>query len=460
MREVLLEADNSALNLTIGNLWTNIWQISWPMLLIMIFNFLVGFADVYVAGYIGPNVQAAVGFVSQLYFFIIIIANAISMGTLALISRAVGAGDRKKALEISRQSLIFSLLVAAGLSAFGYLFRGEIIAIAGFPAEIRSIAETFLSIFALSLGPSYIVIISNAVFRASGEVKKPLATMFFVSLLNIVGDFVLVLGISPFPKMGYAGIALSTALSMTAGMVINMLFFTGGWWRPFFSGPWSISAEAVRKIVRLGWPAGLLQIAWNAGTIILYNILSRLGDASVTAMAAITNGLRIEAVIYLPAFAFNMAAAVLIGHNLGAGNSERAEKVGWRMARVGVVLVSLMALVIFIWAERFASMLTSSPSVLEETARYLRLNMLSEPFMALSAVLGGGLQGAGDMRGTMWVIIIAMWFIRLPLAYFFGLVLPYGATGVWTAMIISMAFQGILMTLRFRNGAWRQLKFD
>ncbi len=213
-------------------------------------------------------------------------------------------------------------------------------------------------------------------------------------------------------------------------------------------------------IINLSWPAALLQIAWNAGSIVLYNILGRLGNASVTALASITNGLRIEAIIYLPAFALNMAASVLVGQNLGAGNTNRAENLGWKIALSGVILMSLMAVVTFIWAEKFAAILTKNPEVLEETTRYLRINMLSEPFMALSVVLAGGLQGAGDTKGTMWVIIIAMWVIRLPLAYFFSLILNYGATGVWVAMVISMTVQGILMTWRFHKGHWKELKAD
>jgi MATE family multidrug resistance protein len=80
--------------------------------------------------------------------------------------------------------------------------------------------------------------------------------------------------------------------------------------------------------------------------------------------------------------------------------------------------------------------------------------------MALSTILGGGLQGAGDTRGTMWVIIAAMWFIRLPLAYYLALAAGYGATGVWIAMIASMAFQGMLMTWRFQRGHWEKLAVD
>jgi MATE family multidrug resistance protein len=445
-------------NLTMGNLWANIWRLSWPMLLIMIFNFLVAFTDIYVAGLINPKVQAAVGFIGQLYFLLIIIANAISIGTVALVSRSIGSGTYPKAIAYGKQSLIFGALIAVGLTAGGFIFYQEIIATAGFPVEIREIAETFLRIFAFSLGPNYLLIISNAIFRASGEVKKPLFTMFLVSAINVIGDFGLVFGIFPFPRMGYPGIALATAISASIGMGINLVFFRSRPWKPIYTSFWNISSATIRKITKLSWPSALLMIAWNAGTIVLYNILGRLGDAGITALASITNGIRIEGIIFLPAFALNMAASVLVGQNLGAGKPDRASKVGWDVALVGVVFLSLIALVIFIWAPSFASMLAKETAVLEETTRYLRINMVSEPFMALSLILGGGLQGAGDTKGTMWVIIIGMWFVRLPLAFCFALILGYGATGVWVAMVTSMTLQGVLMALRFHRGHWKGLK--
>ena len=430
------------------------------MVLIMAFNFLVGFTDIYVAGLINPEIQAAIGFIGQLYFLIIIIANAISIGTLAMVSRAFGAGDLEKTVDIARQSLLFSILAAIGLTVFGLLFSRAILTIAGVPEEIKDMAEKFFRIFAFALGPNYVLIISNAVFRAVGDMKKPLFTMFLVSAINIAGDFLLVFGVFGFDGLGYIGIAISTALSMTIGTIINLVFFASGRWRNIYQGPLKISADAARKITVLSWPAVLLQIAWSAGSIVLYNILGRLGDKSVTAIASISNGLRIEAVIYLPAFALNMAAAVLVGQNLGAGNPDRAEKAVWKIASIGVVFVSLLSLPVFLWAEQFASLLTKDPAVLEETARYLRINMLSEPFMALGAILSGGLQGAGDTKRTMHVIVIAMWFVRLPLAYYLALELNYGATGVWVAMITSMSLQGMLMAWKFRQGRWKKLKVD
>jgi Na+-driven multidrug efflux pump len=155
-----------------------------------------------------------------------------------------------------------------------------------------------------------------------------------------------------------------------------------------------------------------------------------------------------------------MAASVLVGQNLGAGKADRASKVGWDIALVGMLLLSAIAFVIFFWAHFFASILAKEAAVLEETTRYLRINMVSVPFMALSLILGGGLQGAGDTRGAMWVIIIGMWFIRLPLAFLVALILGYGATGVWLVMVTSMVFQGTFMAFRFGRGRWKGLKVD
>ncbi|MFB0520857.1 MAG: MATE family efflux transporter, partial [Desulfatiglandales bacterium] len=123
----LISSKEQRVDLTRGNLWANIWQLSWPMLIIMILNFFVGFTDIYVAGLISHEVQAAVGFIGQLYFLIIIIANATSVGTVALVSRAIGAGDFPKAMESAKQSLIFGTMIALGVTITVLTFCREII---------------------------------------------------------------------------------------------------------------------------------------------------------------------------------------------------------------------------------------------------------------------------------------------------------------------------------------------
>jgi multidrug resistance protein, MATE family len=450
-----LTKQDKTVDFTQGSLWSNIWQMSWPMLVVMLFNFLVGLTDIYVAGFLGPEIQAIVGFVSQLYFFIIIVANAISIGAVAMISRAVGAGRQEEALSIARQSILFGTLCGFVLTGAGVIFHNLILSFAGFSENIGKMAAEFFMIFAFALTPNYIVILSTAVFRAGGEVGLTLLAMSFVSAINIALNFLLVFGIFSFPGFGYKGIALATSSAMFAGTIICLLLIRKSRWKRIFSGTWKVSSDLARRIFFVSWPAVVVQISWTASNVVLYNILSHIPDRSITAMAALTNGLRIEAIIYLPVFALNMAASVLTGQNLGAGTPLRAEKIGWKISLSGVTFVTLMALPIFLWAGEIVSPVSKDHQVLAETTRYLKITMFSEPFMALSVILGGCLQGAGDTRGVMFVIVSALWIVRLPLAYLLAVVAGHGAPGIWIAMVASMIVQGILMTLRFRNGRWK-----
>ena len=144
---------SAAVDLTTGGTWKNIWFMTWPMLLVMFFNFLVGITDIYVAGFLGPEIQAIVGFVGQLYFFIIIAADAISIGIVVILSRAVGAGKFQDALSVARQSLLFGVACALALTLPGLFLKDQIISLAGFSGNVREVAVDFfvIYVFALSL---------------------------------------------------------------------------------------------------------------------------------------------------------------------------------------------------------------------------------------------------------------------------------------------------------------------
>jgi MATE family multidrug resistance protein len=439
-----------------GSIWKSIFFMSWPMLLIMLCNFMVGFTDIYVAGLLGYRIQAAVGFIEQLYFLLILLANAISIGSVAIVSRAAGSGDMTEASYASRQSLGFGLIIAALLTAAGLLAPSLIVSAAGFPSEIFRIAVVFLRIFSISLGFNYFLIISNAILRALGMPKKPLVSMGLYAVLNMFLDFALVFGWGPFPCLGYAGIALATTISVIVATALNLFFMTHLGWSSLLPSLFRLNFRQIRRLVSVSWPMALVMIGWNAGTVVLYNILAHLPQDHIQAMAAYANGLRLEAVIFMPAFALNMAASVLVGQNLGAGQARRAAQTGWQIAATGAVGLAGIAAPLFVFAPEVASLLTQNPSVLSGTVTYLHYNLSVTPFMAFSLTLGGGLQGAGDTRGVMMVIIFAMWVIRLPLAYLLGVSFDWGAQGVWSAMIFSMTVQGTLMALRFRLGGWKK----
>lgn len=297
------EKQNSgaSLELVEGRIWKGIFRMSWPMLLIMIFNFAVGFTDIYVAGLLGPEVQAAVGFIEQLYFLLIVLGNAVSIGSVAIISRAIGSENMEEAKTASRQALGFGLIIAVILTCAGLLLPRLIVSAAGLPAEIFEMAIVFFRIFSISLGFNYFLIISSAILRALGTPEKPLVSMAIMAGLNVLLDFALVFGWYPFPPMGYTGIAVATAISIIGATAINIFFLLRLNWTSFFRSLLKLSRDYVWRIISVSWPMAMVLIAWNAGNVVLYNILAHLKEAHIASMAAYANGVRIEAIIFMPA---------------------------------------------------------------------------------------------------------------------------------------------------------------
>jgi Na+-driven multidrug efflux pump len=204
----------------------------------------------------------------------------------------------------------------------------------------------------------------------------------------------------------------------------------------------------------IGWPMAAVQLLWQAGSMVLFLIISELPENRVEILAAFTAGLRLESVIYLPAFAFNMANAVIVGNLLGEKERDEAYRSGRMTAWIGVGVVAFMALLVVINARWIASFLSNNPVVVRETVLYIYISMISEPFMALGIILGGGLSGAGDTRSVMIRVAGSVWFIRLPLAYFLVVILGFGAASVWWSMNISQFVQCWLLYRRYAKKTW------
>jgi len=415
------------------------------MTVIMVFEFLIGLTDVFVAGRIDKDIQAAYGFVIQFYFIFIVVANALTVGTVSVISRLYTAGDEDQLTA----AVFSSLLAAAGAGLLfalsGLLFAPDMIRLMNIPDQVKPFTVLLVQIYSVGLLFHYLVINTNGILRSSDRIRASLKTMTIVCLLNISLNFFFVF----FTPLHYKGIALATASAVFIGSLLNLSKM-----KELLPGVRSFSFPLVKKFATVGWPIALLQILWQGGSIILFLIISELPRNRVEILAALTAGLRIESAIYLPAFAFNMANAVIIGNLLGEKKTEEAYRSGMVTALIGVVLVTVLALVVVLNARWIASFLSPNPLVVQESVRYLYIAMISEPFMAWGIILGGGLNGAGDTRGVMIRVALSIWLIRLPLAYLLVVKLGFGAVAVWWSMNISQFVQCALLYRRYAKKEW------
>jgi putative MATE family efflux protein len=437
------------------------WSLGWPMILIMFFHFSIGITDVYVAGYLGTGILAAVGYVGQLYWLLLILGNAITVGTVALVSQAHGAGSPEGVGRISAHSFIVALAISGVLAVTAATYPETVVRIAGMPPEIESYAEAFIQIFSLALVPSYFSIISAGILRASDRVRYAMINSGIAAAINVVGDFALTYGWGPIPALGFQGIAWASAGATTVGMALNMYHICRGPSRIDLRVFISPAGRCLKNLLKLGGPSAGQQVAWNAGVLVVYFLVGRmLQEGEITALAAMTAGLRIEAIIFLPIFALNMASAVLTGNRIGAGDIESARAGAKATSLLSVVITAVPVILIFVLAPNLASLLTDDPAVLAEMTRYLRINMVAMPFLAVGVTLSGALQGAGDTLATMVMVFLGMWVIRIPMILFAIFGLQSDATGVWWALTLSLTAMCGMMAWRFRGDAWTTASVD
>ncbi len=425
------------------------WSVSWPLTVIMFFEFLMGLTDVYIAGKVSKEIQATYGFVIQLYFVLIVIANALTVGTVSVVSRLFTSRSRDSLTQAIFSSLAAAACAGIVLAGAGLFLSPEIIYFVNIPGELKSLAIPFIKIYSVGLLFHYLLINSNGILRSCDRVKDSLKTQALVCGLNIGLNFFLVFH----TPLGYRGIATATASSVLMGSLINLWKL-----RSLMTGERRFSVDPVRKMMAIGWPIGMLQVLWQLSSMVLFLILSVLPEHRVEILAALTTGLRIESVIYLPVFGFNMANAVIVGNLLGEKRKEDALRSGFITAAIGVVVVTVMVIAVILNARWIASSLSHNEIVIGESMRYIYISMISEPFMAWGIILGGGLNGAGDTRSVLIRVALSVWLVRIPLSYVFIVFFGLGPAWVWWSMNISQFVQAFLMSKRYFDRKWLTLE--
>ena len=438
-----------------GNLWHAIWIMSWPLLLLMIGNAVVGVVDINLAQIYGASAQAAVGVADQIVFLFVALILSVSIGTNALVSRAFGARDRNLAIHTQGQALLLSMTMGLILTSGALLFAGYLMRLFTPDMQVAALSKPYLIIYALYFIPFSFLCIVNAGFRADGDAKTPLMIVLTMTIVNVLGDFWFVYG--PLHSLGINGLAWAGFIASFMGAVFAWYKLNRSDLRGSMSKLLPVDKDVLTKLVKISIPAAMQRIAWNFSVFALFFTLKHCPNPTA-ALAAWTIGIRVESFLFMPMFALGQAVSSVVGQNIGAEETERAYKAGWNVSWLGFWTMMLFGFLLFIFAPRLAAFMTADPDAIAYTTSYLQICALGQPLQAMAMIFNGALQGAGDTRVPMWITIATHWAIRQPLAWILAVTYALGPKGVWIAMAFSSSVSGLLNFWRYRSRAWEKLK--
>ncbi len=432
-----------------------VWRLTWPQLIMMYLVFIMTLTPVWTAGRLGADIQAALGMATQCSLFLSVVCMALSSGATAAVSQSIGALRLRRASRYIATTLLLATVLGLLMGVAGFFLAGPILTLLQIPDSIRPVAGEIWRIFMAGLPFQYLYNASTVIFRSTRQVIPPLLVAACVSALHAVFCVGTGLGLMGLPCWGYEGIAWASVAANMLGALLNcaLLVRRGHLSRAAVPSPRWLR-QGLPYLVRVAVPAGIASLVWQSGYLVLFILVASVPVDSVAALAGLTAGLRIEALLFMPAMAFNMTAGVLVGNCLGAGRPEEAKRVALSLLRTAVLLMSVMAAFIWPFRQELAAFLSADPLTRSYIVSYLFYNLISTPFSIGSTVLGGVMMGAGATRYNLLVFGTSFWGLRIPLGYLLGHVLWGTATGVFCAMLVSQVLQAFGMLAVFFRGRW------
>ncbi|MBP6963047.1 MAG: MATE family efflux transporter [Armatimonadetes bacterium] len=435
--------------------WATVWWLSWPTMITMFLMTMNGMLDGIFVGQLGPAALSGVGLASQVNMVLMALVTAVGVGTTALVARFIGAGEPEEAEESVRQSILLGVIasIVSGLLLVG--IGRPLLRFMGAEGDALRLGLSYLYILMLSVTPYYLLLILTGVFRGMGDMWTPLIVMAVVTSVSVGGDYLLIFGIGPLPRLEVAGAAIANGISRLMGALMLSVYLARSPLRGSLMRGWSPDWGWFRRILSIGLPAAVQGVLRTGASMTYYSILG-LTSQGYLAIAALTAGIRTEALAFMLGFAFSTAATSMVGQNLGADQPKRATASAWAAAWQGIWVMSIAGVIFFVLAAPIAGLFTNDAVVRSLIVSYLRINAISEPFLALSMILTGAMQGAGATRVPAIATIATLWFARLPLTYYLAITLQMGANGAWIAMSATAILSGLVMLAVFRCSRWQE----
>ena len=407
-------------DLTQGPIPRHVFAMSVPIAAGMLLQTLYYFVDLYFVARLGESALAGVSAAGNVLFLVFALTQALGVGTVALVSHAVGRKDQAEANLVFNQSASLGVLMMAVTIAGGYAFSGTYMEMIGADEATMRAGTSFLQWFVPGLALQYPIVVMGSALRGTGIVKPTMIVQMLTVLLNAILAPSLIAGWGTGHPLGVAGAGLATTLATLAGVIVLAIYFARlEKYVQFHPAQFRPRAATWKRLLNVGLPAGgeFFAMAIFSGTI--YWITGGFGAA---AQAGFGIGSRIMQMVFLPAMAVAFAATPIAGQNFGAKLPERVRETFKTSAIASCVIMALITAFCQLEGEAMARIFTDEPEVIGVTITFL--GIISWNFVAMGIVFtcSSLFQGLGNTWPSMVSMslrvaaffIPAVWLSRQP----------------------------------------------
>jgi len=417
-----------------------------PAMFENILQTLVGFVDTLFVSRVSLDAVTAVSIANAIIAIYMAIFMAIGVGASSLIARYLGADNISKARQTAKQSTILALVSGILFGLATQFFAEHMLRVMGAGEAIVELGAVYLRIVGIPAFFISLTMVLASVIRATGNTTTPLKISFILNIIHIGLDYIFIIVLDG----GVAGAAYATVLIR----IVNSIWLYQAVQKTALRFSWRSPNDAtlLQQLLALATPAALERLIMRVGQVVYFGLIIKIGADTYAAHMIAEN---IEAFTFMPGYGMAVVATTFVGASIGAKRMKEAFEYGVLSTVVTIVVMSVLGVLMFIFCPWMAHWFTDDPVVIDQIVTALRIDAFAQPAVAMSFVLAGALQGAGDTKTPMYATAVGMWGLRIVGVYVLGITLNMGIAGVWLALLIDLYVRSIFLWFQFRRKTLR-----
>ncbi len=428
------------------------FSLAVPVVLSSLLQRAVGIVDIFLVGGLGASSIAAVGIAQVLVFVVMSLSWGINVGSTVLVAQLWGADRKADAAKAAYQAVLSLVAAAALITMLGLAFGHQAGVLLGASGEVQHLLADYTRIIFSCILFTMSINVLSGIMQGTGDTKTPLYATVIVNILHVIVAYPLIYGMFGFPQLGVQGAAIAIAVSECIG---SLFLFLRSLHKRYIVIGRRLEMRYSVMMYKLGYPIFIDRLLQNTGSLMFAKVILLFGT---TVYAAHQVGLAIEAFSFMPGYGIAIAAATMVGQNLGAGKPDHARLSAWEANRLAVIVMAGMALVFFFFPYALLHAFTKDQDVIRYGILYMKIVAFAQIPLAITMVVGGSLRGAGDTGFIMFATIAGMWLVRLPVAALLAAVFKTGIALVWAVMIADWLVRMTLLLWRYRKESWGRLE--
>ncbi|PNI00986.1 MATE family efflux transporter [Vibrio diazotrophicus] len=433
----------------------SIVALTWPILVEILLRTALGTSDVFMLSGYSDKAVSAVGVITQLTFFLIIVSTFVSSGTGILIAQYNGAERTQDATNVGVASIALSVVVGVLLSIAAVLGAVHLISFYGLEPQVELYAQEYLIISGAMTFNVTIGIVFTTILRSYGYSRSPMVVNMVSGLLNVVGNYIALYQPFGLPVYGVQGVAIATVMSQIVGTVtLGFILKYSPISLPMGSLK-NVPAGVYKKILKIGGMNAGEVLSYNMAQIAIVYFVVQMGTAS---LAAFTYAQNIARFSFAFALAIGQATQIQTGYYIGKGWVESILKRVQIYFLVSFVVSISAASAIYLLRDSILPLFTHQPEILYLTGTLMMGSIILEAGRVFNLVFISALKGAGDVRFPVQIGILCMWGVGVCFSYLLGIHWGFGVIGAWLAIALDEWVRGIIMLVRWRSSSWVRFK--